>query len=134
MSLLQRHDQEEDGDFQPPVSQGSPDWCRCHQCRHMDNAVEHVCCNTIFCTTTTDDICLNRHVLSVCIINQSDFFADDPEFNPANYRKAAYRQYIMYQHGYLGRSVRKVIPSCVVWKVRDQYPAPDNIYLGFKEY
>ena len=53
---------------------------------------------------------------------------------PANYRKAAYRQYIMYQHGYLGRSVRKVIPSCVVWKVRDQYPAPDNIYLGFKEY
>ena len=121
---------------QPPL-QATPDWCRCGKCRQMDNPVERVCCRNTTCVTTSDlfyDICLNRHVLSVGIINRSDFFGEDPEFTPANYRKIAYRQYIMYQHGYLGRANRKVIPSCIVWKVRDNFPAPDNNYLGFKEY
>ena len=40
----------------------------------------------------------------------------------------------MFSHGYLGRGNRKVAPSCVVWKIRDSYPAPDNIYLGFREH
>ena len=121
----------------PPPSQGAPDWCKCGKCRQMDNPVERVCCRNSPCATTSDlfyDICLNRHVLSVDIINRSDFFGEDPEFTPANYRKVAYRHYIMYQHGYLGRANRKVIPSCIVWKVRDNFPAPDNNYLGFKEY
>ena len=103
----------------------------------MDNPIEQICCMNSTCMTTIDvfyEICLNRHVLSICIINRRDFFADDPEFSSSSYRKAAYRQYIMYQHGYLGRAVRKVIPSCVVWKVRDNYLAPDKNYLGFKEY
>ena len=96
-----------------------------------------VCCKLRPCTTTTDafyDISLNLHVLSVCIINHCDYFGEDTEFTPSNYRKAAYRQYILYNHGYLGRGNRKVVPSCGVWKVRDHYPAPDNNYLGFKEY
>ena len=121
---------------QPPL-QATTDCCRCGKCRQMDNPVERVCCRNTTCVTTSDlfyDICLNRHVLSVGIINRSDFFGEDPEFTPANYRKIAYRQYIMYQHGYLGRANRKVIPSCIVWKVRDNFPAPDNNYLGFKEY
>ena len=140
-SLLQRN---EDGSIpesppsprQPPL-QGTPDWCRCGKCRQMDNPVEHVCCRSTPCVTTSDlfyDICLSRHVLSVGKINRSDFFGDEPEFSPVNYRKVAYRQYIMYQHRYLGRANQKVVPSCIVWKVRDNFPAPDNNYLGFKEY
>ena len=125
----------DDDNYQPP--QGIPEWCKCGKCRSMENPVEHVCCKMRPCTTTTDvfhDICLNRHVLSVCIIDRADFFGDDVEFSPANYRKAAYRQYIMYSHGYLGRGNRKVAPACVVWKIRDNYPAPDNHYLGFREH
>lgn len=124
-----------DQGYQPP--QGTPDWCKCGKCRQMDNPVERVCCKLRPCTTTTDafyDVSLNLHVLSVCIINRSDYFGEDTEFTPSNYRKAAYCQYILYNHGYLGRGNRKVIPSCVIWKVRDHYPAPDSIYLGFKEY
>ena len=60
---------------QPPL-QTTPDWCRCGKCRQMDNPVESVCCINTTCVTTSDlfyDICLNRHVLSVGIINRSDF-------------------------------------------------------------
>ena len=136
-ALLQRHEAKEEDNFQPPSSQGRLGWYRFGKCCHMDNPVEQLCCKNSTCTTNTDvfyEICLNRHVLPVCIINQRDFFADDPEFSPSSYRKAAYRQYIMYQHGFLRRAVRKVIPSCVMWKVQDNYPAFDNNYLGFKEY
>jgi len=60
------------------------------------------------------NICLNWHVLAVCIINRSDYFGDDPEFNPSNYRKAAHRQYIMYQHGYFGSGNRSYPFMCCV--------------------
>ena len=62
----------------------------------------------------------------MCIIDRIDFFGDEVEFTPANYKKAVYRQYTMYSHGYLGRRNRKVAQSFVVWKIHDNYPAPDN--------
>ena len=74
------------------------------------------------------------HALAVCIVSRSEDFAEEGRYTPESYRKAVYRQFVMWQHGYLGRSNRKVLPSCVVWSVRDHYPAPDNRYLGFKEY
>jgi len=73
-------------------------------------------------------------VLSIAIMNRSDVFADDPEYTPASYRKAAYRQWILWQHGYLGKTNRRVVPSYIAWVVRTRYPAPDNHYFGFKEY
>ena len=82
-----------------------------------------------FCTTN-----IWSHTVSIAIVSRSDVYADDPECSPASYRKASYRQWIMWQHGYLGRSNRRVVPSCVVWAVREKFPAPDGIYLGFKEY
>ena len=105
--MLQRSANNEDDNYQPP--QGTPPWCKCGKCRHMENTVERLCCKMWPCTTTTDvfhDACLNRNVLSVCIIDRSDFYGDEVEFTPANYRKAAYRQYILYSHGYLGRGNR----------------------------
>lgn len=133
--LLQRNDND---DEQPPQEpQGPLEWCTCGKCRHMPNPVERVCCKMRPCITTTDmfhDVALNRNVLAVRILNTSDFFGSLVEFKPSNFRQIAYRQYIIFNHGYLGRQNRKVVPSCVVWKVRDNYPAPDNNYTGFKEY
>ena len=106
----------------------------------MDNPNENICCRQlpyITLTETFDSVVLDRNVLSMAILSRSDLFADEPEYTPASYRKAGYKQFTMWFHGfyaYLGRGDHKVIPSCVIWKVRDEYPATDGNYLGFKEY
>ena len=122
----------------PPLQQDNQlQWCKCGKCRPMPLPIENLCCKQRPCITTIDtfeSIVLDSNVLSVAIVNRCDTFANEPDYSPQSYRKAAYRQWIMWQHGYLGRANRKVIPSCVVWKVRSRYPAPDGVYLGFKEY
>ena len=128
--------------LQPPPAHGrpggnGPDWCICGNCREMGTPVENVCCRRRNCVTTFDDfhlLCTERAVLTVAIQNRADIYADAVVFSPANYRKAAYRQYILWVYGYLGRGNRRVIPSCVVLCIRNWYPAPDGIYLGFREY
>ena len=112
-------------------------WCVCGRCRHMPLEAENICCRKRVCITREEffqSAVLDMSVLSIVIVNRSDVFADDPEYTPSSYRKAAFRQWILWQHGYLGRANRRVIPSCVVWAVRGRYPALDGQYLGFKEY
>ena len=69
---------------------------------------------------------LDLNVLSLAILNCSEVFLDEPDYSPASYRKVAYRQYILWREGHLGRGNCKVISSCVVWSVRNQYPAPEG--------
>lgn len=48
-----------------------------------------------------------------------------------NYRYHAYRKYIRFIHGRLGRHRRRVIPSCVVRSIRTLWPSPDGQYAGY---
>ena len=48
-------------------------------------------------------------------------------------RYAGYRQYTWWVHNRLGKGVRKVIPTCAIWAIRDAYPEPSKGYVPFKE-
>lgn len=121
----------------PTQPSNLPGWCICGRCRSMPTPAENVCCRKRPCITTLEffqSAVLDMNVLSIAIVNRSDMFADDPDYSPSGYRKAAYRQWVLWNHGYLGRANRRVIPSCCVWAVRNKYPSPGGHYLGFKEY
>ena len=99
--------------------------------------VENVCCRKKPCVTTTEvfeNIVINRDVLSVAIVDRHDVLVEDITYTPETHRKSANRQWILWRIGYLGRGVRRVVPSCVVWAVRDRFPARNGCYLGFKKY
>ena len=80
-----------------------------------------------------DTSVLDINVLTIAIHRRCDDYRDESLFTPAEYHKAAYRQYIIWQYTYLGRGNRKVIPSCMALAIRNCYPAPDGQYLGFKK-
>ena len=100
--------------------------------------MEQVCCRRRDCCITDleafETIALDISVLSVAILNRCEITADDPEYTPRSYRKAAYRQFIVWQNGYLGPGNRRPVPACVVWAIRDRFPEPSGLYLGFREY
>ena len=36
-------------------------------------------------------------------------------------------------HNYLGKGVRKVIPSWIVWEIRNEYITDNDVYVPFME-
>jgi len=120
---------------QPPQPPDKPNWCICGRCRDMGESRENICCRRS-CVTTNDPfstLVLNTDVLAVVISHSADHYVRVVDFNPASYRKAAYRQLTLWQHGHLGGANRRVIPSCVVLAIRCKFHAPDGVYMGFRE-
>jgi len=44
-----------------------------------------------------------------------------------------YKTYIYYKYGSLGKGQRIEISTCVVEKIKEHFPDPSNVYVGFKE-
>jgi P2X purinoceptor 7 len=101
----------------------------------MPTEEENKCCGKIRCVTsfvTFQNTCTDRDVLVMAIRGRCDIRAEEPEYSTNSFRKAAYRQYILWRYKKLGRGNRRVCPSCVVLAIRQLYPAQDGIYMGFK--
>ena len=75
---------------------------------------------------------LDELVLNLAQICRQDVLAQpqDKDYNKGK-RRAAYRQFILWHHGRLGVGVRRIIPSCCVWAIRDKFPDQYGQYIGF---
>ena len=116
----------------PPTK---PSWCTCSVCHPMPSEEENKCCGKVRCVTsyvTFQNTCTDRDVLVLAIWARCDIRAEEPDYSTNSFRKAAYRQYILWRYKKLGRGNRRVCPSCVVLTIRQLYPAEDGIYMGFK--
>jgi P2X purinoceptor 7 len=119
----------------PSLPPTKPSWCTCGVCRPMPTEEENKCCGKIRCVTsflTFQNTCTNRAVLVMPIRGRCDIRAEEPKYSTNSFRKAAYRQYILWRYKKLGRGNRRVCPSCVVLAIRQLYSAQDGIYMGFK--
>ena len=123
----------------PPADDDVLAWCHCGRCRPMPRPEEQLCCRKRagLCILQTaeveiDDVVLRRNVLLVAIRHTNDLFAYNEQLNNNNFRHAAYRQFVLWRFNRLGSGNRVVIPSCVVWSIRDSYPSDDGTYTGFK--
>ena len=112
-----------------------PEWCVCRNCVQMENPQEQKCCTLRNCITSYElfqNLCLDRNVLEVAIKARCDMRADDLDFSTNSFRKAAYRQYILWRYGRLGKGNRRVCPSYVVRMIRVAYRSADGNYMGFR--
>ncbi|XP_062581904.1 uncharacterized protein LOC134243685 [Saccostrea cucullata] len=121
----------------PPEGSQQPSWCSCTFCREMPTQRERLCCkrNQDSCVSRVPDfdvLILNEAVLALARLYRQGILAqpEDEDRNKAN-RHTAYRQFVLWHHGKLGAGNRRVIPSCCIWKIRDQFPDRFGNYVGF---
>ena len=113
----------------------NPEWCKCGCCVAMPTQLENKCCTQTRrpCITLTPlfpQLVLDGNVLYLAMRYREDFLVLNNVRNNENFRHAAYRQYVLWQHGRLGRGNRRVVPSCCVTAIRRRYPSPNGTYDG----
>lgn len=82
-------------------------------------------------------VCISKPVLQTALSALNNLRGDSLEtngiINSDSYRFAGYNQYTWWIHSHLGKGIRKVIPSCAIWAIRNTYPSEDGKYIPFME-
>ena len=79
-------------------------------------------------------VCLPKNVLKTALSALNDLRSDNlTDTSNCAYRYDGYKQYTWWVHNNLGKGIRKVIPSCAVWAIRNNYPSKDGKYIRFME-
>ena len=125
---------------------GNTNWCLCGHCQAMGTEAESLCCrdtNDIpdnyfeekSCITESKNfklVCLQKPVLETALSELNHYKGYSIErLDNKSYRYAGYKQFIFWVYNYLGKGVRKVIPSCAL--IRKKYNSVDDKYVPFAE-
>ncbi|XP_053560754.1 P2X purinoceptor 7 isoform X2 [Bombina bombina] len=128
---------------------GKNDWCSCSNCIAMPTEEESVCCREIRNIDPhlpNENLCVcDAHFVQTYLMNRAHLkelhrYASGfkklrlPSVNALqemDLRRIAYRKFTMWIYKCIGPTDQRPIPSCLVKAVRSQYPAQDDINVGF---
>lgn len=134
---------EAEDDTGPPGRLGHTEWCSCGHCQTQPSAKECLCCREIPEVSRLTEYCITQHpgFAAACLnpwVLEIAYTAYCNRFHPRvvcsqheTFRFMAYRQFVTWCWGYLGRHHRVPLPSCVVSRVRKAFPS-DGDYRGFQ--
>lgn len=113
-----------------------PAWCKCGCCSASALPQEELCCRLSdgACITASplfEQLVSRRSLLEAVLLYQDPLSSPDDPGQAAALRHCAYRQYISWRFGVPPNGTHPVIPSCCVWRVREEYPSADGKYRGF---
>ena len=70
-------------------------------------------------------VCLHREVLKT-VLHMLNIMRGDENIQNKSLRHVGYRNYTLWVHNRLGRGIRKVMPSCAIWAIRNAHPENRN--------
>ncbi|KAK3746312.1 hypothetical protein QZH41_006888 [Actinostola sp. cb2023] len=103
---------------------GERSWCQCGGCAAMPTEKECVCCK---------ELRFLLPVIEVTVVLRQYASIEMCFGHHWSYRYASYRQFTWWIHGWLGKKIHRVIPSCAVSMIRSVFPEDDGVYVGYKE-
>ncbi|KAM9810567.1 P2X purinoceptor 7 [Neosynchiropus ocellatus] len=111
-----------------------PRWCKCGSCAASSDHQEELCCRhsegpCISSSPLFDRLVLHRPLLEAVLLYRNPFA---PVGRTADLRHCAYEQYVKWRFGLPPEESHPAIPSCCVWRIREEYPSPDGKYSGFQ--
>ncbi|KAM9360252.1 P2X purinoceptor 7 [Symphorus nematophorus] len=114
-----------------------PAWCKCDCCPPSSVPQEELCCRQSdgACITSSplfEQLVLRRSLLEAVLLYRDPLSSPPDQGQTAALRHCAYRQYISWRFGVTPNDTHPTIPSCCVWRVREEYPSPDGQYSGFR--
>ncbi|KAM6965376.1 P2X purinoceptor 7 [Aplochiton taeniatus] len=111
-------------------------WCLCGCCGPSTYPQEQLCCRQTSgrCITTSplfERLVLSHSILEAVLLYREPLSELAEEGRTSFLRHCAYSQYISWRFGAPPTDTHPVIPSCCVWRIREDYPSPDGQYKGF---
>ena len=82
-------------------------------------------------------LCLEKLLLKNVLVGpheaKGDSLENQNKIKNRPLRFAAYKQSLLQIYRRLGKGNRRVLPSCVFWKIRQHYPEANRQYVSFNK-
>ena len=72
-----------------------------------------------------------QNVLTYLHETQGDFLQTTP--SNKSYCFGAYKQFIWFVYKILGKRNHRVMPLCIIWKIRETFSEEDGLYISYTE-